>query len=40
MICGIIDVGSNTIRLSIYRCENGTFKLLLGKKVMAGLAAA
>ncbi|MBC8535879.1 phosphatase [Feifania hominis] len=38
MICGIIDVGSNTIRLSIYRCENGTFKLLLGKKVMAGLA--
>ena len=28
MICGIIDLGSNTIRLSIYQCENGRGKLL------------
>lgn len=36
--CGVIDVGSNTIRLSIYQYENSDFKLLLGKKEMAGLA--
>lgn len=38
MICGIIDLGSNTIRLSIYQCENGRGKLLTNRKVMAGLA--
>ena len=38
MICGIIDLGSNTIRLSIYQCENGHGKLLTNRKVMAGLA--
>ena len=38
MKCGIADVGSNTIRLSIYRWEGTQFKLLLNKKVMAGLA--
>lgn len=38
MICAIIDVGSNTIRLSIYQCEHHTFRLLLHKKEMAGLA--
>lgn len=35
---GIIDVGSNTIRLSIYECEDGRIKLLMNKKEMAGLA--
>ncbi|MDR2672271.1 MAG: hypothetical protein LBC35_03075 [Coriobacteriales bacterium] len=40
MVTGIIDVGSNTVRLSIYRLENGgSFKLLLSKKIVAGLAS-
>ena len=38
MIYGIVDLGSNTIRLSVYRCENGKARLLLNRKVMAGLA--
>lgn len=37
MICGIVDLGSNTIRLSIYKFENGVTKLLLSKKSVAGL---
>ena len=36
--CGIVDVGSNTIRLSIYQYDRTGFKLLLGKKETAGLA--
>ncbi len=35
---GIVDVGSNTMRLSIYHLENGRFRLLTHKKIMAGLA--
>lgn len=38
MICGIIDLGSNTIRLSIYETEKNSAKLLLNKKVVAGLS--
>ena len=38
MIYGIIDVGSNTIRLTIYQYENDELKSLLHKKTMAGLA--
>ena len=38
MICGIVDLGSNTIRLSIYHGEGQDFRLLLNKKTMAGLA--
>ena len=38
MICGLVDLGSNTIRLSIYQCENGQGRLLMHRKVMAGLA--
>ena len=38
MKCGIVDVGSNTIRLSIYHWEGQSFKLLMNKKEMAGLA--
>ena len=38
MICGIVDLGSNTIRLSIYQCEEGQSRLLMNRKVMAGLA--
>jgi exopolyphosphatase/guanosine-5'-triphosphate,3'-diphosphate pyrophosphatase len=37
MICGIVDLGSNTIRLSIYQYENEAVKLLLSKKSIAGL---
>ena len=37
MICGIVDLGSNTIRLSIYQYENGLIKLMLSKKSLAGL---
>ncbi|WP_294553217.1 phosphatase [uncultured Pseudoflavonifractor sp.] len=38
MKCGIVDLGSNTIRLSIYHWEGQQFKLLMNKKEMAGLA--
>lgn len=36
--CGIADVGSNTMRLSIYQYDETGFRLLLNKKEMAGLA--
>lgn len=36
--CGIVDVGSNTMRLSIYQWEGERFRLLIHKKEMAGLA--
>lgn len=36
--CGIVDVGSNTMRLSIYQYGDKDFQLLLSKKVTAGLA--
>ena len=40
MKCGIVDVGSNTMRLSIYHWEDDRqFKLLMHKKEMAGLAS-
>ncbi len=39
MICGIVDIGSNTIRLSVYRCEDGENRLLMHRKTMAGLAS-
>jgi len=39
MICGIIDMGSNSIRLSIYRVEEKEARLLLNKKETAGLAS-
>ncbi|MGM9929057.1 MAG: phosphatase [Bacillus sp. (in: firmicutes)] len=38
MIYGVIDVGSNTIRLNIYKYENEEITSLLKKKKMAGLA--
>ena len=38
MIYGIVDVGSNTIRLTIYQYENNQLTSLLHKKTMAGLA--
>lgn len=39
MKCAIVDLGSNTIRLSLYNTlENGSFETLFSKKYMAGLA--
>ena len=34
----VVDLGSNTVRLSVYKAlENGSFKLLLTQKETAGL---
>lgn len=39
MKCAIVDLGSNTIRLSLYNTlEDGSFETLFSKKNMAGLA--
>lgn len=38
MICAIIDIGSNTMRMSVYKVEGKQFSVLLSKKEMAGLA--
>lgn len=37
MICAIIDIGSNTMRMSVYKTEGEQFSVLLSKKEMAGL---
>jgi len=37
MLVGVIDLGSNTIRLSVYKCAKGKFTLLLNEKSFAGL---
>ena len=39
MICGLVDVGANSIRLSIYRVEDGRAINLINKKETAGLSA-
>lgn len=36
---GIIDIGSNSIRLSVYRCEGQEAQVLLNRKEMSGLAS-
>lgn len=36
---GIVDIGSNTMRLVIYKVENGKPRILLNKKEMAELAS-
>lgn len=37
MLYGIIDIGSNTIRMNIYKIEGHNFNLLLSKKEAVGL---
>lgn len=37
MLYGIIDIGSNTIRMNIYKVEGKSFDLLLSKKEAVGL---
>ncbi|MGI6510951.1 MAG: hypothetical protein ACOX1W_00775 [Catenisphaera adipataccumulans] len=39
MLYGIIDIGSNTVRLNIYRIEGENFHVLLSRKESVGLAA-
>ena len=39
MLHGVIDIGSNTIRLSVYQAENGKIRRLLHKKEAVGLAS-
>ena len=34
----VIDIGSNSIRLTLYETEAGHFKTLFREKIMAGLA--
>ena len=34
----IIDIGSNSIRLTLYETEGQNFKILFREKIMAGLA--
>lgn len=38
MVHGIIDIGSNTVRLSVFEYQNKDIKLLLNKKAVVGLA--
>ena len=38
MLYGVIDIGSNTIRLMIYRVDNGAIRPVLNNKFAAGLA--
>ena len=37
MLYGIIDIGSNTVRLNIYRCNNDKISLVISKKESLGL---
>lgn len=37
MVCAIIDIGSNTMRMSVYKVEQEQFHVLLSKKETAGL---
>lgn len=39
MVYGVIDLGSNTIRLSVFSFEDGKIKLIQNKKAIAGLAS-
>jgi exopolyphosphatase/guanosine-5'-triphosphate,3'-diphosphate pyrophosphatase len=37
MLFGIVDIGSNTVKLNVYRCENRVVKVLFSKKENLGL---
>lgn len=37
MLYGIIDIGSNTVKMKVYRCENDDIKVMFSKKVNLGL---
>lgn len=38
MIYSLVDLGSNTVRLSVYQCDGATLKVLFSRKVNLGLA--
>lgn len=38
MKCAVIDIGSNSMRLSVYEVEHSQFRTLFKEKIMAGLA--
>lgn len=38
MKCAVIDIGSNSMRLTVYDAEKQTFKILFKERIMAGLA--
>ena len=39
MIYAVIDLGSNMIRMNVYRLRNGKFRLLFSKKATAGIVS-
>lgn len=39
MICAVTDIGSNSIRMNVYRVRNEKFRLLFSKKTMAGIVS-
>ena len=39
MLYGMIDIGSNTVRMAIYRIEGTHVEMLMKKKHTVGLAA-
>ncbi len=39
MKCAIIDMGSNSIRMTVYKVTKYSFQILFKKKIMAGLAS-
>lgn len=39
MTIGIVDVGSNTIRMNIYKIENQSFQVIMSKKETVGLVS-
>lgn len=37
MLCGVVDIGSNTVRLNVYRHENNNINIMFSKKETLGL---
>lgn len=37
MLCGVVDIGSNTVRLNVYRYENNNINIMFSKKETLGL---
>ena len=37
MLYGIVDIGSNTVRLNVYRCDDDDIRVVFSKKDNLGL---
>ena len=37
MLYGIVDIGSNTVKLNVYNCENDDIRVMFSKKENLGL---